>query len=182
LRLVARRDAGHARGPAGAATGCRPAAGWRHRQFHPARRLVSGADTASARQFFRQSPRQPEQTLQRFVALLCQGDRQARALTRTLLACLRGQPAPAVAALGHGLDWLREVDLRPLLPTLTTRSLLIHGENDRLNPVAAAQSLSTTLPDARLEVFAGAGHAPFLTDPEHFVQLLENFCHARPAT
>ena len=126
--------------------------------------------------------RQPEQTLQRFVALLCQGDQQARVLTRTLLACLRRQPAPAVAALGHGLDWLREVDLRPLLPTLTTRSLLIHGENDRLNPVAAAQSLSTTLPDARLEVFAGAGHAPFLTDPEHFVQLLENFCHARPAT
>lgn len=125
--------------------------------------------------------RQPEQTLQRFVALLCQGDQQARTLTRTLLACLRGQPTPAVETLSRGLDWLQEVDLRPLLPAMTTRSLLIHGEHDRLNPVAAAQYLSTTLPDARLEIVSGAGHAPFLTDPERFVQLLETFCHARPA-
>jgi pimeloyl-[acyl-carrier protein] methyl ester esterase len=126
--------------------------------------------------------RQPEQTLQRFVALLCQGDQHARTLTRTLLACLRSQPTPAVETLRRGLDWLREVDLRSLLPTMTTRCLLIHGEHDRLNPVAAAQYLSTTLPDARLEIVSGAGHAPFLTDPEGFVQLLETFCHARPAT
>jgi pimeloyl-ACP methyl ester esterase len=54
--------------------------------------------------------RQPEQTLQRFVALLCQGDHQARSLTRTLRAGLRNapcsgqqgaEPRPALAARGR---------------------------------------------------------------------------------
>jgi pimeloyl-[acyl-carrier protein] methyl ester esterase len=43
--------------------------------------------------------------------------------------------------------------------------LLIHGKNDRLNPVAAAYHLSTSLPAARLEVFGESGHAPFLPTP-----------------
>jgi pimeloyl-ACP methyl ester carboxylesterase len=97
-----------------------------------------------------------------------------------LLACLRNG-AGARETLRRGLDWLREVDLRPQLSTIATRTLLIHGENDRLNPVAAAQSLSTSLPAARLEVFAGAGHAPFLADPDRFVQLVNDFRHVRPA-
>ncbi|MBK8579971.1 MAG: pimeloyl-ACP methyl ester esterase BioH [Candidatus Accumulibacter sp.] len=119
--------------------------------------------------------RQPEQTLQRFVALLCQGDHQARSLTRTLRAGLRNAPVPASKVLSRGLHWLREVDLRALLPALTTRSLLIHGENDALNPLAAARRLAGLLPDARLEVFAGTGHAPFLADPQRFIQLLDDF-------
>jgi pimeloyl-ACP methyl ester carboxylesterase len=113
--------------------------------------------------------------LQRFVALLCQGDHQARSLTRTLRAGLRNAPVPASKVLSRGLHWLREVDLRALLPALTTRSLLIHGENDALNPLAAARRLAGLLPDARLEVFAGAGHAPFLADPQRFIQLLDDF-------
>ena len=122
--------------------------------------------------------RHPEQTLQRFVALLCQGDHQARSLTRTLRAGLRNAPVPDSKVLSRGLHWLREVDLRALLPALTTRSLLIHGENDALNPLAAARRLAGLLPDARLEVFAGAGHAPFLADPQRFIQLLDDFRYA----
>jgi pimeloyl-[acyl-carrier protein] methyl ester esterase len=119
----------------------------------------------------------PEHTLQHFIALLSQGDSQARAISRTLLAGLRQGPAPASEALARGLDWLREVDLRPLLPALAARCVLIHGENDPLNPLAAARHLETTIANARLEVFAGAGHAPFLADREHFVRLLQDFCH-----
>jgi len=118
---------------------------------------------------------QPEQALQRFVALLCQGDSQARSLTRTLRAGLRNAPVPHSKVLNRGLHWLREVDLRALLPALSTRSLLIHGENDALNPLAAARRVSEMLPDARLRVFAGAGHAPFLADPQRFIELLDDF-------
>ena len=120
----------------------------------------------------------PEQTLQRFAALLNQRDERARPLTRTLLASLRSQAIAPTAVLRRGLDWLREVDLRPLLPSLPTRSLLIHGEKDPLNPLAAAHWLAASIPRARLEVFAAAGHAPFLSDPDRFVRLVEDFCHA----
>lgn len=121
---------------------------------------------------------EPQQTRQRFIALLSQGDSQARAIGRTLVAGQRQGPTPDAETLSRGLKWLREVDLRPLLPAVTARSLLIHGENDSLNPLAAAQCLSEILLNARLEVFAAAGHAPFLNDPERFVRLLDDFHHA----
>lgn len=124
---------------------------------------------------------QPEQTLQRFVALLSQGDNQARATSRELLASLDRGPGPRIAALDRGLEWLREIDLRPLLPAVTARCLLVHGEKDPLNPLAAARYLAETIANARLEVFGGAGHAPFLNDRERFVRLLDDFCHVRPA-
>ena len=123
----------------------------------------------------------PEQTLQRFAALLNQGDGRARTLTRMLLASLRSQAIAPMTVLRRGLDWLREVDLRPLLPSLRTRSLLIHGEKDPLNPLAAASWVAANIAQARLEVFADAGHAPFLADPDRFVRLVEEFCHADAA-
>ncbi|WP_291985590.1 alpha/beta fold hydrolase [Candidatus Accumulibacter sp. ACC007] len=120
---------------------------------------------------------QPEQTLQRFAALLSQGDARAREITRTLLAGLRKAPVPDSDALRCGLEWLREVDLRPLLPTIATRCLLIHGENDSLNPLAAAVCASGQLANAQLDVFDGVGHVPFLANPERFARLLDDFCH-----
>lgn len=125
--------------------------------------------------------RQPKQTRQRFVALLNQGDSQARTITRQLTACLQQAPAADAAALARGLDWLREVDLRDLAPAVRARCLLVHGENDALNPLPAARRLAEMIPNARLEVFAGAGHAPFLNDPERFVRLLDEFDGLRPA-
>jgi pimeloyl-ACP methyl ester esterase len=121
---------------------------------------------------------QPQQTLQRFVALLSQGDAKARAITRTLLAGLRKAPLPDSRALRYGLECLREVDLRPLLPTIATRSLLIHGRQDPLNPVAAAAYLQEQLVDAQLDIFDTTGHAPFLANPDRFARLLDDFCHA----
>jgi len=125
---------------------------------------------------------QPEQTLQRFVGLLNQGDEQARALCRTLRAGLRAGRMPDPETLRRGLDWLRDLDLRLLLPKIATPSLLIHGDQDLLNPLAAAKSLEKAMPNARLEVFIGAAHAPFLADPDRFVALLDEFCHVRTAS
>lgn len=124
---------------------------------------------------------QPAETLQRFVALLCQGDRQARALTRMLLGQLRQQPLPSPAALQRGLEWLRDTDLRPLLAGIRCRSLLLHGASDALNPLAAASWLAQALPGGRLEVFPGTGHAPFLADPVRCSELINQYCHATRA-
>jgi len=125
--------------------------------------------------------KQPAETLQRFVALLCQGDTQARTLTRRLLAQLRQEPLPALGALQRGLEWLGDTDLRPLLPGISCRSLLLHGASDALNPLAAAGWLAQALPDSQLEVFPDTGHAPFLADPARCSELLSQFCHATRA-
>ena len=117
-------------------------------------------------------------TLKRFIALFNQGDHQARAITRTLSRGLAADGLADGATLARGLDWLRRVDLRAQLSAIAQPTLVIHGENDPLMPLAAAHWLADALPDAQLEVFDGAAHAPFLNNRERFAQLLIDFCHA----
>lgn len=116
-------------------------------------------------------------TLQRFAALLNQGDTQARRLTRAL-AGAPGAALPDAPTLDAGLRWLRDVDLRAQVPAVAAPTLLIHGERDPLMPLAAAQWLAERLPDARLARFADAAHAPFLADPARFCALVADFCGA----
>ena len=123
----------------------------------------------------------PAQTLQRFVALLNQGDTRARANTRAQQQALAASPTPDTDSLIQGLDWLRKTELRQKVATITIPTLLIHGESDPLMPLSAARWLADHLPQARLEVFHGAAHAPFLNSPERFAELLIEYCHAAPA-
>jgi pimeloyl-[acyl-carrier protein] methyl ester esterase len=117
-------------------------------------------------------------TLQRFVALLNQGDAQARALSRAMSRQLAAARLPVTATLLTGLGWLRDVDLRQRVAAIAVPTLLVHGENDPLMPLAAARWLHEQLPESRLQVISGAAHAPFLNDPEGFARRLGDHCHA----
>lgn len=120
-------------------------------------------------------------TLQRFIALLNQGDRQARKAIRSLASALASAPLADTGSLLQGLDWLRDIDLRPQLAAFTTLAvpaLLIHGEHDPLMPLAAAQWLQTKLTASHLEIIPGAAHAPFIHTPERIAALIGDYCHA----
>jgi hypothetical protein len=43
-------------------------------------------------------------------------------------------------------------------------------------PARHAYQARAAMPGCRLEIFDGAGHFPFRTDPIRFVKLLEEFC------
>ncbi|MDR1162477.1 MAG: alpha/beta fold hydrolase [Candidatus Accumulibacter sp.] len=103
-------------------------------------------------------------TLQRFNALLNQGDARAREATRTLSRAL--PPAPDTASLLRGLEWLRRVDLRARVASIEIPVRLIHGDKDPLMPLEAARWMKAQLPNARLEILPGAAHAPFANHPE----------------
>jgi pimeloyl-[acyl-carrier protein] methyl ester esterase len=126
--------------------------------------------------------RDPKSLLARFAMLINQGDAAARELTR-LLAQVNAQDLPDGAALEQGLAQLGQLDLRTLLPKIPHPTLIVHGDSDPLMPLAAAQWTASVMPAARLEVFAGAAHAPFLSQPERFVDCLVGFVkgEARPA-
>jgi pimeloyl-[acyl-carrier protein] methyl ester esterase len=62
---------------------------------------------------------------------------------------------------------------------VTPPVLIVHGERDQLVPSPAASWLSDALPNARLAVFPDAAHAPFLSHPREFAQILETFLNAR---
>ncbi|MEI7613363.1 MAG: pimeloyl-ACP methyl ester esterase BioH [Betaproteobacteria bacterium] len=120
----------------------------------------------------------PASTLQRFIALLNQGDTQAKAATRALMQTLAADHSPDSDALIQGLNWLRDVDLRSQLNSLAVPALLIHGDQDPLMPLAAAQWLHHALPNSTLEIIPGAAHAPFIHTPERIAKLIGDYCHA----
>ncbi len=55
-------------------------------------------------------------------------------------------------------------------------TLLVWGARDSVLPLDHAYQAYVAMPGSRLEVFEGAGHFPFRTDPARFVRLLEDFC------
>ncbi len=114
-------------------------------------------------------------TLQRFLSLQLQGTDHGRAtlagMRQTLFA--RGEPRPA--ALEQGLEILRTTDLRGDVQRIRQRSLVLAGDRDMLAPVAAARALAAGMPHADLVVLPGAGHVPFLSHPDAFVQAVTGF-------
>jgi pimeloyl-[acyl-carrier protein] methyl ester esterase len=114
-------------------------------------------------------------TLMRFLTLNVQGSDNARAalapLRRHLFA--RGEPSPTV--LKAALQLLAAIDLRDRLASIHTPAIVIAGERDALAPAAAGRWLAGALPDARFELVAGAGHAPFLSHPEAFTKAFAGF-------
>ena len=114
-------------------------------------------------------------TLQRFLSLQMGMDAAGRALLKTLRLEMFRHGEPDADALIGGLALLRDTDLRPRLPEITCPSLILHGEHDRLASVAASEYLQAHLGNAQRACLARAGHAPFLSHPDEFRELLQDF-------
>jgi pimeloyl-ACP methyl ester carboxylesterase len=67
-----------------------------------------------------------------------------------------------------------------LIRAVTAPILLIHGEEDRLVPVAAARRLAAANPHWQTEWLAGVGHTPQLEVPERFVAIVEPWLASLP--
>lgn len=114
-------------------------------------------------------------TLLRFLALQARGGEASREVVARLRETLfaRGVPDPAV--LAAGLELLRGVDLRGLVPRVHVPALVVHGGHDTLCPPEAGRWLAAHLPGARLAVQERASHAPFLSHSEWFLGVLAGF-------
>jgi len=134
------------------------------------------------RQFTSAIKRDCSSVLRRFVALQSLGDAQAVRVAHQLRKALFTNPPPAQDALESGLEILRAADLRAILPLIQQPALILHGEHDAVTPCAAGEALSAALCHARFHKIAGAGHAPFLSDPNAVAALLREFLNDRPAT
>ncbi|MGV8897885.1 MAG: alpha/beta fold hydrolase [Burkholderiaceae bacterium] len=120
----------------------------------------------------------PKTALKHFIAHFNQNDANGRNIRRTLNQALSTDALPPAAILAAGLALLRDTDLRALLPGIAQPTLLLHGAHDPLMPLAAAEWLAATLPQARLEVLPDAAHASFLSDPARCAALMADFIHA----
>jgi 3-oxoadipate enol-lactonase len=66
------------------------------------------------------------------------------------------------------------------LAQLRAPTLVIHGEQDMLVPVANARVLAREIPDAALEILPGAGHLFFWEAPERAAQLVLDHLRSAP--
>jgi pimeloyl-ACP methyl ester carboxylesterase len=54
-------------------------------------------------------------------------------------------------------------------------TMLLWGDRDSVIPVRHAYRAHEAMPESRLEIFEGAGHFPFHSDPARFLSLVEEF-------
>ena len=114
-------------------------------------------------------------TLNRFLALQVRGSDGASEVLKTLRALMLVHGEPNPEGLRAGLEVLRTADLRDSLGRIDCPALLLMGERDTLVPVNAGQAACELLPAAQLQVVAGAGHAPFIAQPEMVAGLITGF-------
>ena len=140
---------------------------------------VHGMAAATLAGFAAELATDPAATLRRFLLLETLGDAQARAVARRLDAALAARPPADHTVLARTLDWLRDTDLRAVLPDIRQPVLVLHGDRDRITPPAAGEYLAAHLPQARLVTLPAAAHAPFISDPDAVCKLMTDFCNER---
>ncbi len=70
---------------------------------------------------------------------------------------------------------LARPDSTPDLPGLKVPTLIIHGDEDQLIPVAEAEAMAAGMPEADLVIIPGAGHMPNLEEPAGFNEVVREF-------
>jgi pimeloyl-ACP methyl ester carboxylesterase len=73
-------------------------------------------------------------------------------------------------------------DVRPLLPLIRNRTLVVWGRLDPLLPLSHARQLSRGIAGARLVVLPLAGHNPMVDRPEAFNEVVSAFLAPRQGT
>jgi pimeloyl-ACP methyl ester carboxylesterase len=66
-------------------------------------------------------------------------------------------------------------DLRGILSSVRTPTLIIWGDRDQEVPFSSMEIMARGIQGSRLEVFEGAGHFPFVDSPDRFGWLVREF-------
>ncbi len=114
-------------------------------------------------------------TIERFLAIQAMGSEHARDDIRQLRHWLAERPAPQFAALEAGLGLLADVDLRDELLPLSLPWLRVYGRLDSLVPKASIALLDECYPGSHSVVLEKASHAPFISHPQQFVEIVRHF-------
>jgi pimeloyl-ACP methyl ester carboxylesterase len=87
----------------------------------------------------------------------------------------------AVPAAVWSAAWaaLAETDFTPELAKITAPTLLIRGEEDTMARAAEQDIMQAAIPDCRLTVLKGGGHAPHWEDPAEVASLITRFMGTR---
>lgn len=110
-----------------------------------------------------------------FRGMFAEGEMAGAQYQRIVHEIVMGGRSPDPDTARQSLEILSVADLRDGLPLIDRPVLLIHGEFDKICPASASAYMADRLPMGELKVMPGCGHAPFMTQPEQFNELLLEF-------
>jgi len=84
------------------------------------------------------------------------------------------QKTPEEIAMNSANNFMKE-DLRPLLGKIDIPTLILHGENDVVDPLEGAKYMHEKIPGSEMYIFKGKGHCPSITAADKFNKILEEF-------
>ncbi len=87
----------------------------------------------------------------------------------------KADPVPQREALEGYLSIIRDEDLRDMLGSIHAPVFIINGSEDTIFPKEAAFYMKEAIPGARLYLFKDCGHFPFVTQPQVFNQMIDEF-------
>ena len=135
-----------------------------------------GMEATLLQQFTQDLDQDCTATLQRFCALQVRGSSNAGAVLAQLHAILiqraLQRDEPAGAGLQAGLQILLATDLRAAINKIAQPVTLLHGENDAITNAGAARWMNRQLQNSKLVMLPRCGHAPFLSHPEQFMEIM----------
>jgi 3-oxoadipate enol-lactonase len=73
------------------------------------------------------------------------------------------------------LECFKGTDVRDRLAEVRVPTLIIHGSQDQIVPLAASQAMAGAIPNSRLVVIEGAGHLPTMTKPDEVAAAINSF-------
>jgi len=114
-------------------------------------------------------------TVMRFLAIQTLGSEQSKQAVREMREKVFINGEPHLDSLTKGLTILRESNLRNEARQIRCPTLIMLGEKDTLIPVCSAELTRQLIPDCKISIVAGAGHAPFISHPGQFMQSLTEF-------
>lgn len=121
--------------------------------------------------------RNTHQGLRHFLLLQQRSLSKQRALYKQLNALLASYDIPSENALFSGLQILQDTDLRKQLSQIRAPQLHLIGDEDPLIPPNTTQYIKSLAPHCTSISLPGAGHIPFLSHQEIFLQHMLGFLH-----
>jgi pimeloyl-ACP methyl ester carboxylesterase len=104
-----------------------------------------------------------------FAPSVLENDEQQRAAASYLR--LAASPGAALAVMRMN----REIDVRPVLPTVRVPTLILHRVADGLTRIEQARYMASRIPGARLVELPGIDHIPWVGDQDAILDEVEEF-------
>ncbi len=107
--------------------------------------------------------------------MFASGELETPAQAYQVQELLAAVPLPDTSAALQALTSLIDTDIRESLSLIDIPTLIVNGDQDDICLPGASGFMADRMPKAERFVFAGCGHAPFLTRPAEFNACVKDF-------